>query len=231
MGFGILFIGYILSFVLSIASYGCVFSLVGYLTMLFALTKLWEYNGNFKYPFFTALPLALISAYDVFVMASGMMGIGYINPEILKNALPYVEIALELAYHGTLALAMASIASDTGLGTIKANAVRNYALYILYFAIAAASIIPPVQASDAGRYVTMAAFVAELFCIALFAILIFSCYKNICDENDEDMRAKTSRFGFVNKIRSEYNEKEEKAREADKQYRHERAQRKKNKKK
>ena len=231
MGFGILFIGYILTFVLSIASYGCVFSFVGYLVMLFALTKLWEYNGRFKYAFFAALPLLLISAYDVFVMAAGMMGVGYINPDVLKNSLPYVEIILELAYHGTLALALAAIASDTELNTIRANAVRDYVLYILYFAIAAISIIPPVLTSSVGRYFTMAAFVAELFCIALFAILIFSCYRNICDESDVNMSAKVSRFGFVNKIRAEYNQKEEKAREADRLYKQERAQRKKNKRK
>ena len=66
MGFGIFFIGYILTFVLSIASYGYVFEFLGYLVMLFAMTKLWEYNAKFKFPFFAAIPLILISVYSIF---------------------------------------------------------------------------------------------------------------------------------------------------------------------
>jgi hypothetical protein len=45
------------------------------------------------------------------------------------------------------------------------------------------------------------------------------------------MKSKESRFEFVNKMRAEYDAKEQKAREADLKYKHERAQRKKNKKK
>ena len=231
MGFGIFFIGYILTFVLSIASYGYVFEFLGYLIMLFALTKLWEYNAKFKFPFFAAIPLILIAVYSIFYGVSDIIGLGFIESATVGNVLEYAKIIFELGFHGALALAIAAIATDTGLDIIKNNALRNYVIYILYFAVAAVSIIPPINASSAGKYVTMTAWVAGLFCIALFAILIFSCYKNICDEGDTEMKSKESRFEFVNKMRAEYDEKEQKAREADLKYKHERAQRKKNKKK
>ena len=69
-------------------------------------------------------------------------------------------------------------------------------------------------------------------CWVIFnAIMLFSCYMNICDENDTEMAAKPSRFGFINKLRADFDEKEMRARKADSEYLHEKAEKRKNKKK
>jgi hypothetical protein len=40
--------------------------------------------------------------------------------------------------------------------------------------------------------------------------LLWSCYKNICKERDEEVPIRVSRFAFVNKIRQELERKEQK---------------------
>ena len=61
MGFGILFIGYILAFLMKIIPYGYIFELTGILLMIYAFTKLAEYHKYFKYAFFAAIAMILLA--------------------------------------------------------------------------------------------------------------------------------------------------------------------------
>ncbi len=227
MGFGLLFIGYLLTFLLSMAGgYGAYPAIVGCLVLLYAQTKLAEYEKNFKYSFFATLPMTACVAYELAVSAVTMMGIslpGFLGSAGMEAAMKYAGFVFEFAFHCFLLLAIAKIAGDTELGKQKTAAWRNLIIYGVYFATAVvASLISPE--TDAAPYLFLAQFVMYLVCMILNGVLIFSCYMHICDENDQDMKAKPSRFEAVNRFREEFDRREEKARQKSREYRAEKMQ-------
>ena len=50
-----------------------------------------------------------------------------------------------------------------------------------------------------------------LISMALYLVMIFSCYMYICPEGDEDMPRHESKFDFVNKMRNESDRRTEQA--------------------
>ena len=54
MGFGLLLTGYLMTYLLSLSSYGAFPAIIGCVIMLYALTKLIEYEPGFRYAFYAA---------------------------------------------------------------------------------------------------------------------------------------------------------------------------------
>ena len=49
---------------------------------------------------------------------------------------------------------------------------------------------------------------AKLFVRILLALLVFSCYRMICLEGEEDLPRKESRFAFINRMNEHFDRKE-----------------------
>ena len=232
MGFGILFVGYILAFFMMLVTYGYFFELLGVLLMLYAFTKLSDYNANFKLAFIATLPLLLLSLATTGLNVSGFFGYDFSKSIFTTVVIPYCRIAFNLVFHGALFYAVGDIARETECNGIKASAYRNAVVYAMYFVLQLIVYIPAVSANETlFTSLGMCGNVLWLCWVALDAVMLFSCYMKICDESDEEMKAKPSKIGFVNKLRDDFDSKEKRAREADVRYRRERAERKKKRKK
>ncbi len=222
MGFGLLFIGYLMTFLLSMAgSYGCYPAIVGCIVMLYAATKLVEYEPRFKYVFFSIIPMSLCVAFDLSAAVSALMGSdmpGFLSWSVTADIVKYAKFVFELSFHVLLLTSVASIASETGVDKTAHAAWRNLIIYAVYFVTAVvASFLPgdlPVS-----PYLFIAQFALYLIWMILNAIALFSCYMRICDEGDQEMKVKPSRFGFVNRLREEYDRREANAQKTQRDYR------------
>ena len=225
MGFGLIFIGYLLTFLLSLAGgYGCYPALIGCLVLLYAQTKLTEYEESFKYSFFATVPMLICAVFSASASLAELMGTtlpGFLGSDVTETVVRYADTAFKLVFHTLLLLAIAGIAKNTGLDKIKRASYRNLAVYGVYFALASVAAMLPVGL-EIAPYLFIAQFALYLICVALNASTLFSCYMYICDEGDQDMKAKPSRFESVNRWREEFDRREEKARRASLEYRAER---------
>lgn len=228
MGFGLLFIGYIATYLLFMAGgYGCYPEIIGCLVMLYALTKLIEYEPKFKYAFFSVIAVTVCVAYNVVSEIALMLGItslGFFGAGIAATLFMYAKAIANLVFHVTLLLAVAKITKDTGVEKTYKASVRNLIIYAIFFVLETIGTFLPSN-SAASLYVFYAVMLLWVSWLVLDCIVIFSCYMRICDENDKEMAAKPSAFKFVNKIREEFDRREKKAEQTSREYRAQKIQR------
>ncbi len=221
MGFGILFIGYIITYLFwMIGSYGSYFAIIGCFIMLYALTKTAEYEPKFKYAFFSLIPLMV--CWGFFALKDAVDAFGTILPGFLASGtadtvVTYIRVVAELIYHFALLSSIAKIAGDTGVLKTRNAAWRNFAIYGVFVLTEILDTALPDN-TYLALYVFMAVVILWLLSLVLNGICIFSCYMRICDENDTEMEAKQSRFEFINKFRAEYDRREKKAQKENREH-------------
>jgi len=238
MGFGLLFIGYIATYLLYLAGgYGCFPAMIGCFVMLYALTKIAEYEPRFKYAFFAVIPLTICWGYFAAIEIAALFGgilPGFLSWGGTKNTVIYIKTFFDLVYHVALLTSIAKIAEDTGISKTRTAAFRNLIIYAIFFVAEIIDHFTPVT-SEYSLYIFLAVMFLWLAGLVLNGICIFSCYMKICDEGDLEMEAKPSRFKIINDLRAEYDRREKKAQKENREYHIEklkkRAERRKNKKK
>ena len=221
MGFGLLFIGYIATYLLYLAGgYGCFPAIIGCFLMLYALTLLTEYEPRFKYAFFAAIPMTLCWGYFAAIEISALLGgalPGFLSWNGTKNTFIYIRSVFDLIYHIALLMSISKIADNTGITKIKSNSYRNLIIYIIFFVAEIIDYFTPVT-SQYSLYIFLSVLILWLLELILNGSCIFSCYMKICDEGDLDMDAKPSRFKVINDLRAEYDRRELKAQKESREY-------------
>lgn len=236
MGFGLLFIGYFVATLMSINIAGAFIRLAGYGIVIFAAGKLKRYHGAFAYfqiasvgMLAVALLFAVSKIFD-FMYAEMLIGTE-VFPESFDKALAIIELCASLIFNGFMLYAIRALAIETEVSKIAVNAVRNAIFVALYFVLNIIAYLPfPFTESYASLF-GLPSLLLYFVWIILNLVLIYSCYAKICDEDDVGMERKPSRFGFVNKMRAEFDAREKKAMEESAQYRREKTERKKRKRK
>lgn len=226
MGFGILFLGYFATTMMSIPlsrmlpiDLGGIVKLVGYILIIIAAKKLSDYNEGFVKLLPSSLVMALISAFEGFLDVTVFLSINQIAEFPFSNALiylndaktlDYVSFAATIYFVAALCLAIKQIAKDTGIKKIEIAATRNFVFYCILFIVQAISFMPFEWVTVYKPVFVSALLIIELLCWLLNLYMIFSCYAKICDSSDVDMKQKPSRFEFVNKKREEQEEERQK---------------------
>ena len=220
MGFGLLLMGYFLGMVMSLNIFGAFFRLAGFALAAYAARKLSDYHKGFSFLTLASMLSVAVSVlgaisslsaflYDNMIIAEKLIGDG------LATAFGYARYGAELVFTVALCVAISLIAKETGEIKLRYVAIRNLALYCVYFVLQIICWLPHEYVGTLLQITALPA-VAQLAGFALILlnlVMIFSCYRRICDESDVDMPQKPSRFEFVNQMRAEREEKE-KARQA-----------------
>jgi len=234
MGFGLLLFGYVTAYLMSVNILDFAFRLVGYAVMLCALLKLRRYHGAFLYPAVGVGALLTVSAVrsvyelSLFLYDNLLLDRPWLSESVF-GVVTVIDTVLIFVFHAVLLYAVRAIAKETGVEKIAQNAVRNFVFVCLYYAVMLVSRLP-IDDAQMMQWLSAASLVSMLVFMVLNVLLIFSCYAKICDENDQEMEQKPSRFAFVNRFRAELNRREEKAMREDAAYREERQRRKQSKK-
>ena len=216
MGFGLLFIGYFMTYLMSVSYAGYLIRLVGYGLMLYAFTKLYGYNRTFKLPLYASVLLIGATGVGCYVEIGEFLYRYLIieHFEVTENfklVIGTVDDLLVFVFQGCLLYSIRSIAKETEAEKISYVATRNFVFLCVYQALLAVLWLPFGFVDGYKKAFGMPMFLLYFVLIILNLVLIFRCYANICDESDVDMPLKKSRFAFVNKIREETARREQKA--------------------
>ena len=215
MGFGTLFAFYIVSFILSFNPYGSIFRLLGYLGMVMGLCNLQQYQKKFLLPIYVSPVMILVAAYQVCTTLETSFGIPVpFVSDTLATVFDYIGAGAILLFHAALLYAVWCIAQEIGLPKIMQNAARNAVVMALYYVLYLIALLPFAWVETYRQYAAVVVILLPLVWGILNAMLICSCYHYICQEGEEDVPLRVSRFAFINKIRQEMERKEQQGIEA-----------------
>lgn len=212
MGFGWLFIGYFMTYMMSFSSYSHGIMLLGCVLMINGLFKLRAYNRFFLYPVFPLIPYILVEAYFTAGLVSDVVGFPLpFFTQALSTATEAIGYVASAAFHVLLFKALISITSDLELDKQKIAAVRNRIFTCAYYALALLWLIPVDFNLTAKQIISVLIILLRLSFTVLNCILLYSCYAFICPQGDEDMPIRDIGIGFIDKFRHETARKEQKA--------------------
>lgn len=198
MGYGLVLLGYAITFLVSLSLYGWLFRLLGYALMAYGLIKLRDY-----FPSYALSVFALLALFAVGLCEGACELFPELASESLKAVVYYVRDGLVLLFHifflistyiayGVVDLKEKRFSVVTDLCAV----VVGYVLYVLAaFKIIGADI----------------AFFAQLIWTVMILILILGCYMRICPEGDEDMPRRESKIPFVNRFAEALDKREREA--------------------
>ncbi len=198
MGYGLLLIGYAVTFFVSLSLYGWMFRLLGYVIMAYGLIKLRDYFPSYALSVFTLIALFLTGLCEgAFEMLPELA------PEIFKTVLYYVRDGLILLFHIFFLISTYIAYGVVDMKEKRLSVVTDgcavavgYILYVL---------------SAFGLVSNDIAFFAQIIWMVMVFILILGCYMRICAEGDEDMPRRPSRFAFINRFSDALDKRENEA--------------------
>ncbi len=208
MGFGILLIGYLITFVIWLTvqaiNVGSVALLLGYALMFYALSMLNRYHDAFALARWIAAIQLLPALWFSVVDASSLFG--FVLPPLwadhVNMGVTGASFALEILFLLSLLYAIRALADSIELKHISLAAVRNAIFVIAHAVLSIVADLPFL--SGVKPYLTASRFLVELVVIVSMALLLLGCAKNICREGDEDVTPMPSRFGWVNRMTDAY---------------------------
>ena len=235
MGFGILFVGYLITYLMSLNPLGPVFHILGYAVMALGLSRLNRYHTSFFYATVASIALLISSLVGGILLLAGYLYDNLIlsvclYPPIVQAVLEILNAVLIFLFHALLLWSIRAMAHETELPKLGISAIRNFVFICLSYLINL-TVRLPMWDNEMKSYFNLAYVLLQLSWILLDLWLLYSCYAKICDENDGEMQRKASRFAFVNRFRDAFDQRENRAIEADRAYHAERRCRRKGKKK
>jgi hypothetical protein len=233
MGFGLLFIGYFLHYLLGLNQLITFTTLAGCAMMYAGLSVLSLYCHTFRFARYTTLAIALTAFYRT---AQGLtelfsFTLPFVN-DTVSYCVSFAELLLTVVFHVFLAIAIKEICMRTGVQKNAVHALTNMVAVLLYAVMwvwysGVAQVTHMVSFNPTARSYSGVLYgltmLMKLVWIIGNLILIGSCYRRICPAGQEDASrpVKPSRFAFVNDMREKYRKSEEKARREDLAYRQE----------
>lgn len=205
MGFGYLFLGYLIAFLLMPVADGLgvafVALLLGYTTMLYALHILKHFCYAFAYAQWSLYPLVLLSFYHALENLSELFlwNVSFVTPTV-TSIIGYVEFGFVLLFHAALLSAVRVIGNEVGLKSTAAAAIRNFIIMMLYAAVAIVYFIPIAAFEGIRSYLGLSVTLMKLVYVICNLLLLVSCAKNICAEGEDEPEPKRYRWEFLNKV-------------------------------
>ncbi len=197
MGFGLLFLGYIAAFLMSLNSFGFVFRLTGCAIMLSALTKLSDYERSFLYAKLSCFGMTLASLCE----SAMFLSLDFISfGDNAKNICLSAFLVIAVVFHFFLYRSIYRISSDVGVEKIRLNSLRFGVFAAIELLIVISAVGMWYIAPNIAKYILMAAILYPYVIFLLNLLLIYSCYKDICEEGDEEAPRRPSKIPFLNKL-------------------------------
>ena len=209
MGFGYLFLGYLITFVLYMTlgaiQLGAVAHLVGYAVMFYALHELNRYQTAFVWAKWLQIPLLVTALYSLIASLSEQLawGLPFVNTAV-NTVYEWGSFLLIMLFHLALLYAIRMLAGEVGLAKIAKNAILNMILIFLYAMVWIVARFPIPWIQTNVKYFAFSLTLLSLVWIICNLLLILSCAKNICPAGDEDQPARPSRFAWINRLSEAY---------------------------
>lgn len=232
MGFGLLFLGYMFSYIIRIGlgNYAFAAMLIGSFIMYLGLSELRKYSPVFIYSYVLDILLILCAFFEsirgideIFMLSWGIHG------STAAAIFEWAGVILDLLFNAAVIYGIIDMAKRVDFPDIRSRAIRN-SVFVGIFYTYQFFIMLPIEAVEKEKSFLMTLLVlASVVYTVLNAALIFRCYALICPEGDVEMKRKPSRFAFINKLNEKTDEREARATESAIKYYEEKARQKKEK--
>ena len=200
MGFGYLFIGYLLATNPVYSAFTAVF---GVLVLSFGMRRLSRFNLPLRHAGMLVYPMLAVEAGRfVFELLRLLSLIPTALFSSASDILAPASTVLFLLFHERLLSGIEELAIETELPKLRYRAKRNRLFSILSYALSLAIALP--IGSEGYLTFTAAAFlpalIALLVTVILNAILLWSCYMWICLPEDLEMKRKPLGIKWIDRI-------------------------------
>ena len=216
MGFGLLLIGYVFSFVAlpGLGGYAFAGMLIGGFIMYLGLCELRKYSPVFIYALIASILIIICSVFKCGVWLNGWLDLGVgLFGEGVGPVLDWIKFILYALFDFSMLYGIADLSSRVDYPDTRKKAFENMVyvgIFVVFQLIMLMPFVDKVGDENMGVLMTLLVIVQVIY--TLFnAFLIFKCYAMICPAGQEDMPRKPSRFAFVNRFREIRDAKEEKA--------------------
>ena len=215
MGFGYLFIGYLITFVLYLSvqalGLGGLALLLGYATMMLGLHELTKYQREFSLAKWLCIPLMVMAVYRALVDFSTLLlwDVAFLKSPI-STGVDWGQFVLMIFFQFVMLYAIRVIAGEVGLGNLSTKALRNGVFVGFYAILYLLTNLVYAQNAETRKYFVFSLMLAQAVSIFFNLLLLLGCTKNICAQ-DQDDTPKRSRFEFLNKINDAYDRNQQKS--------------------
>ncbi len=219
MGFGLLLIGYIFAYVLTIGLGNYLFAgmLIGGFIMFLGLCELRKYCPSFLYAIIANVLFLFCSFYESLSWAEPLLGLP-LGLSSLSSFFNWAELLISLAFNIALLYSIADLSIMVDYPDTRHKSYRNMIFVGVFNIMQLLMLIPnSIFKLEEGFFMVLL-MILQIIYTVFNAILIFKCYAMICPEGEEDMKRKPSRFAFINKMREKQDEREQQAIENTKAY-------------
>ncbi|MBQ8351784.1 MAG: hypothetical protein IJY20_07065 [Clostridia bacterium] len=218
MGFGYLFLGYLVS--LNFLVYSPLTTPIAVVLMLRGMLSLSRFNRPLKEAYIILWPTLVVSLAAFFLELARMLSL--ISQARFAAINAWLSVMMPLAmllFTWRMLCGIASLAKETELPKLVYRARRN----LIFTAIAYLAYLFFSLPFEADWYAaaTVHAFVPILLCrlaaMILNAMLIYACYMWICMPEDLEMERKKTGIAFLDELNEKMDKREEEAQEKKKQ--------------
>lgn len=197
MGFGVLFIGYLIAFPMTLTMYGWAIRILGCIVMIVGCKKLCDYFRGF---FYVGLLSALFALTGVF---EGMIKFADL-PDIYQTIESWVWFGVVLVFHLVINWELNLADASVGIERQRSTALTAVFISVLWFVtyvLGITQLIPP------GFYWLM-----FYVLMVITAVAIYGSYRYIAPAGEPDTvtRRKTG-IGFIDKFFAELDRREARA--------------------
>lgn len=216
MGFGLLLIGYVFSFVAlpGLGEYAFAGMLIGGFVMYLGLCELRKYSPVFIYPLIVSILIILCSVLKCGAWLNSWLDLGIgLFGEGVAAALDWTKFILYALFDFSMLYGISDLSVRVDYPDTRKKSFENMvyvSIFVIFQLIMLMPFIGGLDNDNRGVLMTLLVIVQVIYTV-FNALLIFKCYAMICPAGQEDMPRKPSRFAFVNRFREIRDAKEEKA--------------------
>ena len=203
MGYGLVLIGYLLTFFTSLTLYGWMTRLLGYLVMAYGFYKLKDYFPSYKLSLFSLLAIFLVGLGEAGCEIAKMLGVAADAVDPIKNIICYTRDGMLYVFHIFFLVSTCIAFGVVGMNEKKVSAVTDICAVTVGYVFYILSVFKIIEAN-------VALFVQLIWSI-MVTLLILSCYMRICPEGDEEMPRRESKIPFINKFAEALEKRENEA--------------------
>lgn len=216
MGWGLLFFGYFLEFILGInAMFAPFVHLLGFALMAVGISGLARYCKSFHRVKWCAIALMVISIFRTYAGLDELFSLGLpLVSGVVSTVFSWLYFLGISLFHVFLALSVKELALRVDSNKNAVRALRNLVTYGLY--AAAYLLVNTLPAVKALVPIVLILWPVWAICNC---VMLYSCYMHIVPAHENENAPRTpSRFAFINRLRAAFDAKEQKAIEADRAY-------------
>ena len=202
MGYGLVLIGYALTFFTSLTLYGWLFRLLGYIAMAYGFIKLKDYFPSYQLSIFALLALILTGLCEAATEVLPFLGVGG-DLTAFKTVVYYTRDALVLVFHIFFLIATYIAFGVVGMNEKRLSAVTDLCAVLVGYLLYLLAALGIIEANIS--------FFVQLIWSFMVFVLIFGCYMRICPEGDESMPRRESKIPFINKFAEALEKREQEA--------------------